>query len=102
MTLTDIVIVDDEEDILEFLEIYFQQKGFNAKGFISLEGAKEFIFEHDEVKAIVIDKEDVPSYKIEEFKKDLENRGFKILFFYIDKNKSVEEVVKSLSDLQRL
>ena len=91
-----IIIIDDEEDILEFLELKFQQAGFNAVGFISIKSAEEFIFEN-EISAIVIDKDDIKKQDIENLKKDLKNFDYQIPIFYIDKDKNIDEIIRALS-----
>jgi len=92
---TDVVIVDDEEDILELLEYKFQQNGIVAKGFISLNSAMEYIFAND-IKAVVIDKDDVPQEDIKKFEAKLKKFGYEILFFYITDN-NIDEIIRALS-----
>jgi len=89
---TNIVIVEDEEDLLELLEYNLQKEGFDTIGFLNTKTVAQ-ILEEEEIDLLIMDR-NLPGVEGSEFIAQLREDGMDVPVIFLsakDKDEDVEE-----------
>lgn len=89
---TNIVIVEDEEDLLELLEYNLQKEGFETIGFLNTKTVAQ-ILEEEEIDLLIMDR-NLPGVEGSEFIAQLREEGMDVPVIFLsakDKDEDVEE-----------
>ena len=89
---TNIVIVEDEEDLLELLEYNLQKEGFDTIGFLNTKTVAQ-ILEEEEIDLLIMDR-NLPGVEGSEFIAQLREEGMDVPVIFLsakDKDEDVEE-----------
>lgn len=88
---TEIVIIEDEEDILELLEYHLSKEGYDVTGFLSTENVEQFL-EEENPSLMIVDR-NLPGIEGSEFVAQIRAIGFDIpVIFLTAKDKESEMV----------
>lgn len=86
---TEIVIIEDEEDILELLEYHLSKEGYEVTGFLSTEHVEQFI-EEENPSLMIVDR-NLPGIEGSEFVSYIRGMGYNIpVIFLTAKDKESE------------
>ncbi len=78
---TEIVIIEDEEDILELLEYHLNKEGYAVTGFLSAEKVEQFL--EEENPALMIVDRNLPGIEGSEFVSYLRENGYDIPVIFL-------------------
>ncbi len=78
---TEIVIIEDEEDILELLEYHLNKEGYAVTGFLSAEKVEQFL--EEENPALMIVDRNLPDIEGSEFVSYLREHGYDIPVIFL-------------------
>jgi DNA-binding response OmpR family regulator len=87
---TNIVIVEDEEDLLELLEYHLQKEGFETVGFLNTKTVVQ-ILEEEEIDLLIMDR-NLPGTEGSEFVKALRERGFDVPVIFLSAKERDEDI----------
>lgn len=89
---TNIVIVEDEEDLLELLEYNLQKEGFETIGFLNTKNVVQ-ILDEEEIDLLIMDR-NLPGVEGSEFVAGLREDGYTMPVIFLsakDKDENIEE-----------
>lgn len=98
-TNTEIVIIEDEEDILELLEYHLSKEGYEVTGFLSTEHVEQFL-EEENPSLLIVDR-NLPGIEGSEFVSYIREIGYNIPVIFLtakDKESELEEGFKRGGD----
>jgi DNA-binding response OmpR family regulator len=87
---TNIVIVEDEEDLLELLEYTLQKEDFETVGFLNTKNVAQILDEED-VDLLIMDR-NLPGVEGSEFVSQLRNEGLDIPVIFLSAKDSDEDI----------
>ena len=96
---TEIVVIEDEEDILELLEYRLGKAGYDVTGFLSTENVEQFI-EEENPSLLIVDR-NLPGIEGSEFVSYIREIGYNIPVIFLtakDKESELEEGFRSGGD----
>ncbi|MGC9351951.1 MAG: response regulator transcription factor [Sulfurovum sp.] len=96
---TEIVIIEDEEDILELLEYRLGKEGYDVTGFLSTENVERFM--EEESPALLIVDRNLPGIEGSEFVANMREIGYDTPVIFLtakDKDDELEEGFKRGGD----
>jgi DNA-binding response OmpR family regulator len=96
---TEILIIEDEEDILELLEYHLTKEGYDVTGFLSSEKVEQFL--EEENPALMIVDRNLPGIEGSEFVSYIREIGYNIPVIFLtarDKDSELEEGFKRGGD----
>lgn len=89
---TEIVIIEDEEDILELLEYHFAKEGYDVSGFLSTENVERFM-EEESPSLLIVDR-NLPGIEGSEFIANMREIGYDTPVIFLtakDRDDDLEE-----------
>ncbi|MBD3791177.1 MAG: response regulator transcription factor [Campylobacterales bacterium] len=96
---TEIVIIEDEEDILELLEYHLTKEGYDVTGFLSADNVERFM--EEESPALLIVDRNLPGVEGSEFVANMREIGYDTPVIFLtakDKESELEEGFKRGGD----
>lgn len=89
---TEIVIIEDEEDILELLEYHLGKEGYDVTGFLSTNNVEQFI--EEENPALMIVDRNLPGMEGSEFVSYIRGEGYDIPVIFLTAKDQENDLVE--------
>lgn len=89
---SNIVIIEDEEDLLELLEYHLQKEDFTTIGFLSTKNVKKLL-EEEKVDLMIVDR-NLPGIEGSEFVRELRRSGITIATIFVTAKDKDEDIIE--------
>ena len=91
----EIVVIEDEPDILEFVEYHLEKEGYSVTGFLSTENVEQFL--EEENPALMIVDRNLPGIEGSEFVSDMRELGYEIPVMFLTARDKESDLLEGFS-----